>query len=247
MATEPQPIFRLVSEDWRVPSRWAALVADEERHYYWSDDWSPEFYAGQAAAGFIAVTWTDGMGTLLLPELQTGYAVLDWPDLHVGRTVRRRLRDGELSLVWNPDPAPVLDRLAELRGSRSWIRPPYRDVLVQLAQHPLDGVRVFGIELWKGGALAAGELGYTVGATYTSLSGFVDPAAPFAGLGTAQLVLLARDLERKGYAFWNLGHPHMEYKFALGAHFEPRRRFLERWAAAVRRQPSSDSSSASGS
>ncbi len=40
---------------------------------------------------------------------------------------------------------------------------------------------------------------------------------------------LAKLLKRCGYQFWNLGHPNMEYKNALGAVTTERIPFLQRW------------------
>ena len=86
--------------------------------------------------------------------------------------------------------------------------------------------------------LIAGELGYSIGRVYTSLSGFstsIDSAPGSlvhvrgVGTGTMQLVLLGRWLQRRGYAFWSLGHcysPAMEYKRQLGHRVLPREAFL---------------------
>ena len=51
--------------------------------YVWTDDWSPRFYRTQARLGFIAVAHQgpDSAGNVLTPQLQHGYAILDWPDL----------------------------------------------------------------------------------------------------------------------------------------------------------------------
>merc|ERR1740138_1660325 len=80
----------------------------------------------------------------------------------------------------------------------------------------------------EGAEPLAGEIGFTVGRVYTSLSGWTEERTSEA-LGTAQLVLLGRWLERRGYAFWSLGHcysPEMEYKRQLGHRIYPRTAFL---------------------
>jgi len=74
----------------------------------------------------------------------------------------------------------------------------------------------------------AGEIGFSVGGVYTSLSGWTEERNS-DGLGFAQLVLLGRWLQRKGYAFWSLGHcysPEMDYKRELGHRIFPRTDFL---------------------
>jgi hypothetical protein len=75
----------------------------------------------------------------------------------------------------------------------------------------------------------AGEIGFSIGRVYTSLSGWTGERST-RSVGTAQLVLLGRLLQRRGYAFWSLGHcysPHMDYKRQLGHRIYPRQAFRE--------------------
>ncbi|HAK46172.1 MAG TPA: hypothetical protein DCO79_09690, partial [Spirochaeta sp.] len=83
--------------------------------------------------------------------------------------------------------------------------------------------------------IIAGELGYSIGKTYTNLSGFFHrEERKYNNFGKLQMVMLARKLEKAGIAFWNLGQPYMEYKLKLGADVVPRGLFLKRWDRAVR-------------
>jgi hypothetical protein len=226
------------------PEVFAARVRpDLTRTHYWTDRWDPGFYARLAYEGFIAISHR--RPTVLIPELQRSYAVLDWPRLHESRHVRRLRRSGRLErerveLVVSPDPRPVMDALVAYHGRRCWLTEPYRSLMCLIADGrgaggPADrGLVVCGSEL-RGGPereLVAGELGYTIGRTYTSLTGFCRPEArQWRHFGTLQLVLLGERLRDAGYAFWNLGHPGMAYKKALGAEVVPRERFLRRWCA----------------
>eukprot|EP01134_Creolimax_fragrantissima_P007276 CFRG7276T1 len=92
-----------------------------------------------------------------------------------------------------------------------------------------DTVRVRTIELWDkaGKQLVAGEVGYTIGRTYTSLSGFTGES----GAGTVQCAALGRLLERCGFSYWDLGMS-MEYKKNLGAKSLPRLKYLSLLAEA---------------
>lgn len=207
---------------------------------YWTDRWEPALYMALARAGFISIAHVDAdLGDLLIPELQTAYAVLDWENLHVSRQVRRILRSGrmesegiELRIV--PDLERVLEGIVAYHRPRTWLIPPYRKLVQRLPRQGADAFSMQGVELWSTsrGELIAGELGYSIGRTYTSLSGFrAADDDRWRNFGTLQLVLLAQRLERSGYAFWNLGHTSQAYKHALGARPLPRREFLARWTA----------------
>ena len=87
-------------------------------------------------------------------------------------------------------------------------------------------VRVHSIEVWKDGVLVAGELGYSVGAMYTSLSGFTC----LDSSGTVQIVSLGLILHEHGFDCWDLGMG-MDYKQSMGAKNVHRLRFLEKLRA----------------
>jgi len=45
--------------------------------------------------------------------------------------------------------------------------------------------------------------------------------------------MLANYLHKRDFNFWNLGHPHMEYKKRLGCEIYKRDDFLKRWKYAT--------------
>jgi hypothetical protein len=224
-----------------VGEAWEGLVRDEGKSLYWSDRFEPEFYRAQARAGCIAVAMDRGDRVFLMPELQEAYAVLDWGEVHRSRSLERlfrseRLAALDLRLVLNPDPEPLIAALLERWRADTWLHPAYLDLLRALAAEPREDFRLWAVELRPGGdgPLVAGELGYSIGRTYTSLTGYHGrDSREWRDLGKVQLHLLAARLCERGYAFWNLGHPYMQYKLDLGARILPRRAFLERWKPAV--------------
>ncbi len=60
------------------------IYPDIRTDYYWSDDFSPEFYIAQAKAGLIATTEYNKGEELLMPEILFSYTLLDFRDLHIG-------------------------------------------------------------------------------------------------------------------------------------------------------------------
>ncbi len=123
----------------------------------------------------------------------------------------------------------LFENCSTLHGEICWLLPKYQEVLTKLIE---DGssVEILGVELWDRSELLAGELGYTIGATYTSLTGFSNRSHNiYNNLGSLQLVQLAKLLKSCGYHFWNLGHPNMAYKNAIGAVTIDRIPFLQRW------------------
>jgi Leu/Phe-tRNA-protein transferase len=216
------------------------IYPDLEHEVYWSDNWSPEFYRGLARAGFITISGCVAPEQwLLLPELQRNYAVLDWKEVRIRGGVRKlmsRMDSGveAVRLRLNRNPDAVLEGLVNYHGPNCWLGPPYVALMRLLAQRQDPGFILLGVELHAGSELVAGELGYITGAAYTSLSGFFRRTnRAWNNFGKLQMVLLARELESMGLAFWNMGHPCFQYKEELGARTVPRGEFLERWLPAV--------------
>lgn len=95
-----------------------------------------------------------------------------------------------------------------------WLTPPLCALFACLHRQAdtTPAPRMLSIELWREDELVAGELGYQIGAVYTSLSGFHTQS----GSGNVQLASLAAWLHRQGIQLWDLGMP-ADYKFRLGA------------------------------
>jgi len=85
-------------------------------------------------------------------------------------------------------------------------------------------VRLYSVEVWNAvtGELAAGELGYSVGSVYTSLTGFTAEDSA----GSVQLAALGRFLSRGSFDMWDLGME-LDYKTRLGAHNMDRVLFVD--------------------
>jgi len=229
---QPVGIYRLPYEALFDPIALAAVYADTSRHYYWSDDFSAAYYIAQAQRGFIAVSDTFDGKRYLLPEIQFAYAVLHFDNLHVSRHVRRILKRDNPPLIITEDISFLTPYLRRYHRD-CWLDSTYEATLKAAHEKGENFTLTAAYIPDKTGTPIAGEIGYSIGRTYTSLSGFSSKEARFRNYGTAQMVLLARHLQSQGYAFWNLGHPYMQYKFSLGAVRYDRADFLALWYDAV--------------
>jgi len=197
------------------------------KNYYWSDDFSAKYYIAQAKAGFIAVTDSYEDEELLLPEIQFSYALLDFKDLHISRKVNRLLNAKDLKLEISHNLDEVVEHI-NTSHKNCWLSPRYLEMIK--ATHGLDdNFELISIGIRDENVIVAGEIGYIIGKTYTSLSGFSSREKKYKNYGTTQLVLLAQHLEKSGFAFWNLGQSYMTYKLTLGAKIYERQAFLKRW------------------
>jgi Leu/Phe-tRNA-protein transferase len=197
------------------------------RNYYWSEDFSPEYYIAQAKAGFIAVTDSFEGRELLLPEIQFSYAILHFDDLHISRNVRRILKRKDPQLTISTHIDSVVAKIQSYHRN-CWLTPRYHAML-KATQMIDDNFQLISAFLEEGGEPVAGEIGYIIGNTYTSLSGFSSREKLYRDYGTTQLVLLGRYLQENGFAFWNMGQTYMPYKFHLGARQYDRTGFLHLW------------------
>ena len=207
------------------------IYSDMYQNYYWSSDFSAEYYMAQAKAGFIAVTDIYENQELLLPEIQYTYAVLDFEDLHISKKVKKLINSKNLTIKISQNFDEVAKHISKAHKD-SWLSTKYVNTLKN-TKNLNDNFQAITVELIENEKLIAGEIGYIIGGTYTSLSGFCSKEKRYNNYGTAQLVLLGQYLQKEGFDFWNLGQPYMDYKLALGAKIYKRDKFLKRWYRAT--------------
>ncbi len=209
------------------------IYPNKELNYYYSDDFSPSFYIKLARAGFISVSDTINGSYFLLPEIQFEYAVLRFKDLHISKKVKKLLnKGGNYTFKEDCDFHEILKLIIQSHET-PWLEGEYEKMLENIYENFNKGknFKLTGFALYDNetGDLAAGEIGYIIGRTYTSLSGFRKKDKKYNNYGKLQLTLLAQYLEKNGFAFWNLGHPYMQYKLDLGARVLSREDFLDIW------------------
>ena len=214
------------------------IYPDMYKNYYWSDDFSAEYYIAKAKAGFIAVTDYYEEEELLLPEIQFNYALLDFDDLHISTKVKKLLENKTLQLEVSQDLDEVAEGINKLHRN-NWLTAKYLNTL-KMSQGVDENFKVISAFIRDEDEIVAGEIGYMIGKTYTSLSGFSEREKAYRNYGTAQLVLLAQYLQSNGFSFWNLGQCYMPYKLMLGAKIFEREAFLKRWYMETNNTTSTD-------
>ena len=203
------------------------IYADMHNNYYWSTDYSAKYYIAQAKAGFISVTEVYDNQEILLPEMQFDYAILNLDALHCSKKVSKLINKEHLSISIDNNIEEITQYI-ENTHKHSWLTPHYASIL-RATQGIDENFKVITAYIEYHGEIVAGEIGYIIGKTYTSLSGFSNKKKQYNNYGTAQLVLLGNYLKEHGFTLWNLGHPCMAYKMALGAKVYDREDFLEYW------------------
>jgi leucyl/phenylalanyl-tRNA--protein transferase len=157
------------------------------------------------------------------PKLHLERCLLDPATVHISDTARRESKKYSLSLNRSFD--EVLDGCVRQHGD-GWLTDALVDSFRQLhAERTARAVKFVSAELWKqeesNTVLVAGEIGYRIGVSYASLTGF----SRVSGAGTVQLTTLGAVLASAGIKVWDLGMA-MDYKTNLGGLALPRRIFL---------------------
>ena len=230
-------IYYLSKEDIRTSN----LVKDYiytnyDLNYYWSNDFSQDFYIELANFGFISISSPNEDALILLAEMQFDYAILDFKDLHISSKVKKLLKKNSFEFKINNDFKTVLEKIEEYHEN-SWCTKEYKELMYKLIsyKHKSINFKLHCFEVYQNNILTACEIGYVIANTYTSLSAYTNKN--YSNHGTLQLVLLAKYLEKNDYDFWNLGHSSMEYKKRLGAKIYKRKDFLQRWTNSVNKTP----------
>lgn len=223
-----KPIPYIKSSDIMNSDILGYIYNDRYTNYYWSENFSPDFYMHLAQSGFISTAIKTEEMEILLPEMQKSYAVLHFRDLHISKKVKKLLKE-DFSLKVTKDLSLFEQKIHHYHNENCWLTQNYMKCITSLSSRTLeaDNFEWVTVLLYREEEVVAGELGYFIGQTYTSLTGFCNRS--ISGSGTLQMVLLAQMLERYNIHFWNMGHPYMDYKVKLGAKIYPRKEFLKLW------------------
>ncbi|NBK99894.1 MAG: GNAT family N-acetyltransferase [Erysipelotrichia bacterium] len=205
------------------------IYDDEEYDYYWSDDFSPELYITLAQAGFITVGLEHQGQEVLLPQIQTHYALLEHINLHMSHHVQKLLHHHPFTFSINTRFTEVIEGIKESYED-CWIHASYEALLHQLYNGTFEGFKLISAEISDSltGTLVGGEIGYICNNIYTGLTKFSLKEKAYTNWGTLQRVVLTHYLDSKGIHFSNLGHPKMQYKIDLGAVIYPRKTLLKK-------------------
>jgi len=205
----------------------ASVTAHIAKHwpsdFCWSSCFEPSFLAALMHEGYLPTAHgpVDGpVEYILLPKLHQERCIVLFDDLKVSRSARSKSHNYQLSVDTAFD--EVVEKCLVQHGE-SWLHPPIIDSFKHLFRSGGTGqVKMHSIEVTHEGKLVAGELGYSVGKTYCSLSGFTAKG----GSGSVQCLGLALLLHERGFDFWDLGMG-MEYKLKMGARQVSRADFLQ--------------------
>ena len=185
--------------------------------FAWALSFSATFISRLAYAGFLPMS-TQVFADLicLLPKLHNKRCAL--PSVLRDLKVSKGLRSVKGRFTFSIDTAfdSVVAGIVNQHGRHCWFYQPLVDAYRTLNLTPSNGVKVHSSELWDkhSNRLVAGEIGYTIGTVYTSLSGFRDKGT--SSCGTLQLACTGRALQGCGYEVWDLGMG-FDYKRDLGA------------------------------
>jgi leucyl/phenylalanyl-tRNA--protein transferase len=194
----------------------AIIELNYKEEFCVSQNFSSKFIAELMYSGFLVMSMTNENKDkfILLPKHHLMRNVLFFDDLHISKTVKRLIkRDApEYDLFINRDYDEIIKRCVAHHGG-DWLTKPLLKSINRIRHSESPLVQPCSFGLYHNGILCAGEFGIKVGAVYTSYSGYHEENSS----GTIQMIMLAKYLQRNGFAFWDLGMS-LDYKYTLGAH-----------------------------
>lgn len=197
-----------------IPSYLSNMVMPYHGDFAFSRIFHYKLLCQLCSEGFLPIA-TDGV---LLPKLHAQRCVISLPsDLHISKSTRKKAK--KYSVTVNKAFDEVIIGCQHQHGDRCWLYPPLVKAFKEVNQRGHVNaevfedkgrrstgracpVRIYSIEVWDSDKmLVAGELGYTVGSIYTSLTGFSSQDSA----GSVQLCALGGMLCLLGFSMWDLG------------------------------------------
>jgi len=157
--------------------------------------------------------------TLFLIKNHDYRCLIDLNKMKPPKSLKRYAKN--LSITSNKNFKECVDGINLQHGEISWFYKELVDSFEILFEQNKYITKVHSIEVYEENALVAGELGYSVGSSYTSLSGFYKKSSS----GTIQLFALAQILKENNFKLWDMGMV-LDYKLRLGAYSVPRSAYL---------------------
>jgi len=184
--------------------------------------YTPVFHASLVSQlmreGFLPIACAD----FLLPKLHLQRCVIHpLVEIHTPKSIKKKAKKFDFTLNTAFD--AVVKGCRKQHGNHCWLYPALVHAFKKIHTNHSRGVRLYSVEVWNSdtGELAGGELGYTVGSVYTSLTGFTAESSA----GSVQLATLGMLLVQHNFTMWDLGME-MSYKRSLGSHCMPRQDFV---------------------
>jgi leucyl/phenylalanyl-tRNA---protein transferase len=153
-------------------------------------------------------------------------AIFEMDGLHVSRRLARTIRSGRFEVTFDRDFSGVIRGCARVSEDGVWITPAMIAAYIEL--HHLG--HAHSVEVWHGGDLAGGVYGVAIAGLFAGESMFtrVTDASKVA------LVYLMQRLRDRGYVLFDVQFLN-NHTASLGAEEIPRREYLSRLRAALRR------------
>lgn len=226
-----------------IPAYLRPFVLPYHGDFCYTPSFHPRLVAQLMVEGFLPIA-TEGV---LLPKLHEHRCVVTLPDrLHVSKSTRKKAKGFTIS--FNQAFEEVVEGCRAQHGPQCWLYPSLVQAFITIANNghgmrvpiihsdgeqqrasPLEStgktctIHLYSVEIWNNDRqLVGGELGYTVGSVYTSLTGF----SAQDSAGSVQLAALGHLLCQLGFTLWDLGME-MEYKRNLGSQLVPRAVFVD--------------------
>ena len=218
-----------------IPNHLRKYIQAYREEYCYTFIYHYKLLASVMVEGFLPFA----VENVIMPKLHYERCVVSLPEaMHVTKNSKKRSK--KFRFTTNQCFDRVVEGCWKKWGSDCWLYPE----LVKLWKQIMDAgevysivdtpsrtvqnapkapVRFYSIEVWneETGELAGGELGYTVGSIYTSITGFNTEN----NAGSVQLSSLGRLLCTLGFTLWDLGMG-MDYKKSLGSHLMKRKAFV---------------------